>query len=136
MATGNTADDVGVGPLATEIQADCLGVGNLACQRRLLEIEKFDGVTINVPARSVSKGSNSIALTPKEFDLLLALIRRKGAVASRMELLKEVWGPLYVEHTQYLRVFMAQLRQKLEPDPAKPRYLLNEPGVGYRLRVD
>jgi len=49
--------------------------------------------------------------------------------------LKEVWGPPYVEHTQYLRVFMGQLRQKVEPEPAKPRFLINEPGIGYRLKV-
>ena len=56
-------------------------------------------------------------------------------MVTHRQLLKEVWGPSYVEHTHYLRVFMGQLRHKLEPDPAQPRYLLNEPGVGYRLRV-
>ena len=67
--------------------------------------------------------------------LLVTLVKYAGKVITHRQLLKEVWGPPYVDHTQYLRVFMGQLRQKLEVDPARPQYLLNEPGVGYRLKA-
>lgn len=98
-------------------------------------IEQFDDVTINVPARSVTKGSNQIALTPKEFDLLLALIRRKGAVASRIELLKEVWGHQAEVMTRTVDIHIAELRRKLEDDPATPRHILTVWKAGYRLQV-
>jgi two-component system KDP operon response regulator KdpE len=91
---------------------------------------------VDLGRRQVFVSGKEVHLTPIEYKLLTTLIRYAGKVLTHRQLLKEVWGPPYVEHTQYLRVFMAQLRQKLEPDPAKPRYLLNEPGVGYRLRVD
>jgi two-component system KDP operon response regulator KdpE len=64
------------------------------------------------------------------------LIRNAGKVVTHSQLLKEVWGPPHMNQTQYLRVYMAQLRHKLEADPARPRFFLNEPGVGYRLRLD
>lgn len=64
------------------------------------------------------------------------LARNAGRVLTHRQLLKDVWGPPYTEHTEYLRVFVGQLRHKLEQDPARPRYLLNEPGVGYRLKSD
>jgi len=98
-------------------------------------IEQFADVTINVPARSVTKGSNQIALTPKEFDLLLALIRRKGAVASRIELLKEVWGHQAEVMTRTVDIHIAELRRKLEDDPATPRHILTVWKAGYRLEV-
>jgi two-component system response regulator MtrA len=98
-------------------------------------IEQFDDVTINVPARSVMKGSNSVALTPKEFDLLLALIHRKGAVASRIELLKEVWGHQAEVMTRTVDIHIAELRRKLEDDPATPRHILTVWKAGYRLQV-
>ena len=79
-------------------------------------------------------GGSEVHLTPTEYKLLSVLIRYAGRVVTHRQLLKEVWGAAYVEHTGYLRVFMGQLRHKLEPDPARPRYLLNEPGVGYRLK--
>jgi two-component system KDP operon response regulator KdpE len=72
-------------------------------------------------------------LTPIEFKLLITLVRHAGKVLTHRHLLKEVWGPQRVEETHYLRVFMANLRRKLEADPARPRYLLTEQGVGYRL---
>ena len=76
-----------------------------------------------------------IKLTPTEYKLLAVLVRHAGRVVTHRQLLKEVWGPTYVEHTEYLRVFMGQLRHKLESEPARPRCLLNEPGVGYRMKV-
>jgi two-component system KDP operon response regulator KdpE len=85
--------------------------------------------------RQVFVGDAEVHLTPTEYKLLSTLIKHAGRVVTHRQLLKEVWGPPYVEHTQYLRVFMGQLRHKLEPDPAHPRFLLNEPGVGYRLKL-
>jgi DNA-binding response OmpR family regulator len=98
-------------------------------------VEQFDDVTINVPARSVLKGTTSVALTPKEFDLLLALIRRKGAVASRMELLKEVWGHQAEVMTRTVDIHISELRRKLEDDPATPRHILTVWKAGYRLQA-
>lgn len=100
-----------------------------------LAVEKFDNVTINVPARSVSKGETAVALTPKEFDLLLALVRRRGAVASRIELLKEVWGHQAEVMTRTVDIHIAELRRKLEDDPATPRHILTVWKAGYRLQA-
>jgi two-component system KDP operon response regulator KdpE len=77
-----------------------------------------------------------VHLTPIEYRLLAVLVRHAGKVVTHGQLLKEVWGPRYMNQTQYLRVYMAQLRHKLEADPARPRFFLNEPGVGYRLKFD
>ena len=74
-----------------------------------------------------------VKLTPIEFKLLSTLVRNRGKVLTHRQLLKEGWGPQRLEETPYLRVFMASLRRKLEADPARPRYLLTEQGVGYRL---
>lgn len=90
---------------------------------------------IDLVKREVFVGDSEVHLTPTEYKLLAMLVKHAGRVVTHRQLLSDVWGPPYVEHTQYLRVFMGQLRQKLEPDPAKPRYLVNEPGVGYRLKV-
>jgi len=90
---------------------------------------------VDLAKREVFVGAEEVHLTPTEYRLLGVLVKYAGKVVTHRQLLKEVWGPHYVEHTQYLRVFMGQLRQKLEPEPAKPRYLINEPGVGYRLKV-
>ena len=81
-----------------------------------------------------SCGGGEVHLTPNEYKLLTTLVKHAGKVLTHRQLLKEVWGPAY-EQTHYLRVYMGQLRHKLEPDPARPRYLMNEPGVGYRLKV-
>jgi two-component system KDP operon response regulator KdpE len=75
-----------------------------------------------------------VRLTPTEWQLLEVLARNRGRLVTRRQLLQDVWGPAYETETHYLRVFMAQLRRKLEPDPTRPRHLLTEPGMGYRLR--
>jgi len=98
-------------------------------------IERFGEVTINVPAHSVSKGQSVVALTPKEFDLLLALVRRRGAVASRLELLKEVWDHQAEVMTRTVDIHIAELRRKLEDDPATPRHILTVWKAGYRLQA-
>ena len=86
--------------------------------------------------RQVFRGSQEVHLTPTEYKLLAALVRHAGRVITHRQLLQEVWGASYVDQTHYLRVYMAQLRQKLESDSARPRLLTTEPGVGYRLRED
>jgi two-component system response regulator MtrA len=98
-------------------------------------VEEFGEVSINTLARSVKKGESEIALTPKEFDLLLALIRRRGAVASRLELLKEVWGHQAEVMTRTVDIHIAELRRKLENDPSSPHHILTVWKAGYRLQA-
>ena len=98
-------------------------------------VEEFGDVSINTLARSVKKHDNEVALTPKEFDLLLALVRRRGAVASRLELLKEVWGHQAEVMTRTVDIHIAELRRKLEDDPSTPRHILTVWKAGYRLQV-
>jgi two-component system KDP operon response regulator KdpE len=96
---------------------------------------RIDQLEINFDAREVKLASRVRHITPKECDMLQVLVSSAGKVVHHEQLLRQVWGPQAVEQVQYLRVFVKQLRQKLEPDPASPRYLVTEPGVGYRLRV-
>jgi two-component system, OmpR family, KDP operon response regulator KdpE len=95
----------------------------------------LDELRVDLGKREVFVGEKEVHLTPTEYKLLLVLIQHAGKVVTHRQLLKEVWGPPHTDNTQYLRVYMAQLRQKLEPNPARPQYLINEPGVGYRLKV-
>ncbi len=96
-------------------------------------IERFGAVEINPASRTVTKEGNSVGLSPKEFDLLLALVRRRGAVASRVELLREVWGHRVEVMTRTVDIHIAELRRKLEDDPSQPRYILTVWKAGYRL---
>jgi two-component system, OmpR family, KDP operon response regulator KdpE len=91
-------------------------------------------VRVDLVRRRVYRAGEEIHLTPTEYKLLATMIRHAGRVATHRQLLVEVWGANYAGQTHYLRVYMAQLRHKLEPDPARPRLLATEPGVGYRLR--
>jgi two-component system, OmpR family, KDP operon response regulator KdpE len=90
---------------------------------------------VDLGTRRVEVSGREVHLTPIEYRLLSVLVRHAGKVLTHRQLLKEVWGPSHVEHAHYLRIYMAQLRRKLEAEPAQPRFLLNEPGVGYRLAV-
>lgn len=90
---------------------------------------------VDLAARQVFLGEHEVHLTPTGYRLLTTLVRSAGRVVTHRQLLREVWGPPHVGNTHYLRVYMAQLRHKLEPDPGHPRLLLNEAGVGYRLNV-
>ncbi|MFD5513224.1 response regulator [Streptomyces sp. NPDC127051] len=92
-----------------------------------------DEFTVDLAARKVVRGERTVRLTPTEWHLLELLIAHPGHLVSQRRLLLEVWGPTYAEHTNYLRVYMAQLRRKLEADPSHPRYLITEPGMGYRF---
>lgn len=89
---------------------------------------------VDLERRQVFRADEEVHLTPMEYKLLVALIRHSGRVITHRQLLHEVWGANYVEQTQYLRVYMSQLRHKLERDPTRPRLLTTEPAVGYRLR--
>ena len=93
-------------------------------------------VRVDLIKREVRRNGEEVHLTPTEYKLLTLLIKHAGKVLTHRQMLKEVWGTNYAEQSHYVRVYMAQLRQKLEADPARPRLLLTEPGVGYRLRAD
>ncbi|HVU11966.1 MAG TPA: response regulator [Phototrophicaceae bacterium] len=96
-------------------------------------IFQTDGVRVDLTRRLVTVHGEEIKLTPTEYALLRLLIQNVGKALTHRQILREVWGTEYSEETHYLRVYIAQLRQKLEPDPARPQIILTEPGVGYRL---
>ncbi len=96
----------------------------------------FSDVTINFEKRQASKNGAEVHLTPIEFRLLACLAKHLGMVVTHRQLLTEVWGPTHAADTHYLRVYMKQLREKLEADPVQPKHLLTETGVGYRLVAD
>jgi two-component system KDP operon response regulator KdpE len=91
-------------------------------------------VEIDLEARQITSGGEPVHLTPIEFDLLRVLATHRGKLVTHRQLLHEVWGPGFENETHYLRVHVAHIRSKIEPDPSRPRYLITEPGVGYRLR--
>jgi two-component system, OmpR family, KDP operon response regulator KdpE len=91
---------------------------------------------IDLEKRRVLMGGNTVHLTPIEYRLLAELARNAGKVLTHSHLLRQVWGPGYAQQSHYLRVYMAQLRRKLEKNPSRPVHLLTEPGVGYRLKTD
>jgi two-component system KDP operon response regulator KdpE len=89
--------------------------------------------TVDLSAKRVVRQGGDVRLTPTEWQMLEVLVRNRGRLVTQRQLLREVWGPQYQTEANYLRVYAAQLRRKLEPDPSKPRYLLTEPGMGYRF---
>ncbi|MDB5036254.1 MAG: response regulator [Chlorobi bacterium] len=108
--------------------------------RHQLQVEVDDpvfrtgGLVVDLARRSVMVDGTEAKLTPKEYEILRNLVIHAGKVLTHQHLLREVWGPTYMGQNHYLRVFVGTLRGKIEPDPAKPRYIITEPGVGYRLR--
>jgi two-component system KDP operon response regulator KdpE len=90
-------------------------------------------IEIDVPERSVTVSGRRVKLTPHEFDLLRVLAQNEGKLLTHRMLLREVWGPAYQQEAHYVHVYISHLRAKIEPDPARPRYVLTEPGAGYRL---
>ncbi len=88
---------------------------------------------VDLEKRSVSLAGRAVALTPNEFRLLSLLAQNEGKLMTHQTILREVWGPAYGDESHYLHVYVSQLRRKIEPDPTRPRYLLTEPGAGYRL---
>jgi two-component system KDP operon response regulator KdpE len=112
-----------------------------AALRRAQEVEPAPLIvtadfTIDIAAAVVERGGERVRLTPTEWQLLALLARNEGKLVSQRQLLQEVWGPNFATETNYLRVYMAQLRRKLEPDPAHPKYLQTEHGMGYRLTTE
>jgi two-component system KDP operon response regulator KdpE len=97
---------------------------------------KVGELHVDLLRRQVAVGGAEVRLTPTEYKLLTTLIRHAGKVVTHQQLLREVWGPTHTDQAHYVRIYMAHLRHKLEAEPARPRYLLTEPGVGYRLAVD
>jgi two-component system KDP operon response regulator KdpE len=91
---------------------------------------------VHLLRRQVFVGEREVHLTPIEYRLLTTLVQNAGKVVTHQQLLRDVWGPTYTDQAHYVRVYMAHLRHKLETEPARPRYLLTEPGVGYRLAAD
>jgi len=91
--------------------------------------------TVDLAAKRVTREGADVRLTPTEWQLLEVLVRAAGRLVTQRQLLQEVWGPQYESESNYLRVYIAQLRRKLEPEPARPRYLLTEPGMGYRFQT-
>ncbi len=130
------ADDYVTKPFGPE---ELLARVRAALRRTLSAAEPATGrmergdVTIDFDRHRVYRAGEEVRLTPKEFDLLVLLAQRAGQVVTHRTILKAIWGANAVDQPEHLRVLMGQLRKKLEPDPARPRYLLTEPWVGYRL---
>ena len=91
--------------------------------------------TIDLAVKRVMRTGEEIKLTPTEWGVVEVLVRHQGKLVAQTQLLREVWGPQYGEETNYLRVFLAQIRRKLEPQPSNPRYFITEPGMGYRFQI-
>ncbi|MFD3550384.1 response regulator [Streptomyces sp. NPDC058655] len=96
-------------------------------------VVETDGFTVDLAAKKAVREGRDVRLTPTEWHLLEVLVRNGGKLVSQRQLLQEVWGPSYGTETNYLRVYMAQLRRKLEADPSHPRHFITEPGMGYRF---
>ena len=122
----------GVGELLARIRAALRRTTGIPASETPVTV--LGDLRIDVVHRQVFRADAEVHLTPIEYKLLVALVRHLGQVVTRRQLLQEVWGPEYTDASHYLRIYMQHLRHKLEADPARPRYLLTEPGVGYRLR--
>jgi two-component system KDP operon response regulator KdpE len=120
----------GIGELTARIRTALRHRGRRDVIPTVMEV---DGLTIDPMKRIVSRGGELVHLTPKEYDLLLLLARHTGRVVTHRTLLTTVWGPAHGDDLHYLRVFIGQLRQKIEQDPTQPRIVRTEPGVGYRM---
>jgi two-component system KDP operon response regulator KdpE len=117
-----------IGELLARLRAVLRRVG--PATEPVLEIGEL---VVDLEKRSVRMAGKAVRLTPHEFDLLRLLARNEGKLLTHSTILREVWGPAYQRESSYLHVYVSQLRRKLERDPARPRYILTEPGVGYRL---
>ncbi|EOI5776323.1 two-component system response regulator KdpE [Cronobacter malonaticus] len=131
---------------ADDFLAKPFGIGELQARLRVAlrrhgaasqsdPVVRFSDITVDLAARRITRGTEEIHLTPIEFRLLGVLLNNPGKVLTQRQLLSQVWGPNAVEHSHYLRIYMGHLRQKLESDPARPRHLLTETGVGYRFML-
>jgi two-component system KDP operon response regulator KdpE len=123
----------GMGELHARIRSVMRRTGIAGARDEPVTQYAFGELAIDLEQREVRMRGERVHITPVEFRILAALVRRGGKVITHRQLLREVWGPHHEEDGHYLRIYMRQLRGKLEDDPGMPRYLLNEPAVGYRL---
>ena len=138
QALDNTADDYVEKPFGV---AELLARLRAVLRNRLVRsgsapVVKVGEIEIDLVKRIVTRADAQVKLSPREYDLLSQLVRGAGKVMTHGHLLRAVWGEAHAEDVQYLRVFVGHLRQKLEVDPASPRLILTQPGVGYRFQVD
>ena len=129
------ADDYVTKPFGTEeLLARLRAVMRRSTEAAGDPVVEVGDLVIDVADRRVERAGQTVHLTPIEFDLLRVLAQHQGRLLTHRQLLREVWGPEYGAETHYLRVHVAHIRAKLEPDPSRPAYVITEPGVGYRLR--
>jgi two-component system KDP operon response regulator KdpE len=129
------ADDYVTKPFGTdELLARLRAVLRRADGAGAAAVVTLGDLEIDLADRTVARAGEEIRLTPTEWDLVHVLAKHAGKLVTHRQLLHEVWGPEFGEETHYLRVHVAHIRAKLEPDPSRPRYLITEPGVGFRLR--
>lgn len=121
----------GIGELLARIRVALRHRGNIALPATLMY--QRDGLRIDLIKREIVLEGTPLKLTPTEYGLLARLVRSAGQAVSHRQLLNDVWGPEYLEHTQYTRLYIGQLRAKIEKNPADPHFILTETGVGYRL---
>lgn len=140
LALDNGADDYMTKPFGSnELQARIRAALRHSSRRQVPEVEptfRSGPLEVDLHARIVKLSGEEVRLTPIEYKLLATLIRHAGLVLTHKQLLDEVWGPAYVDELHYLRVYMGQLRHKLEADPARPKLIRTESGIGYRLLVE
>ncbi|WP_437611420.1 two-component system response regulator KdpE [Erwinia sp. V71] len=120
----------GIGELLARVRVALRRHGSAQPQATVIS---FSAVTVDIAGRRVTRAGEELHLTPIEFRLLSFLLNNAGKVLTQRQLLTQVWGPNAVEHSHYLRIYMGHLRQKLEADPAQPRHLITETGIGYRF---
>jgi two-component system KDP operon response regulator KdpE len=120
----------GVGELLARLRA---ALRQRVVQAGRQSLLRAGDVTIDLVMRTVTRAGETVHLSPREYDLLAKLVEGAGKVVTHRQLLTAVWGPAHVDDVQYLRVFVGHLRQKLEPDPSAPRYIITEAGIGYRF---
>ena len=102
-------------------------------QERVITTADF---TIDLGAKQIHQDDSEVHLTPTEWQIVEVLSRNRGRLVTQQQLLQQVWGPQYERETHYLRIYMSQIRRKLEPDPSRPRYFITEPGMGYRFVME
>jgi len=122
----------GMGELLARVRA-ALRRSAPSTEEAMVVTEAF---TIDLAAKRITNGGGEVRLTPTEWHLVEVLVRNSGRLVTQGALLREVWGPEYGTETNYLRVYMAHIRRKLEPDPSEPRYFITEPGMGYRFEPE
>jgi two-component system, OmpR family, KDP operon response regulator KdpE len=129
------ADDYVTKPFSSEeLTARLRAVLRRSAEGSSSPVVAVGDLQIDLADRSVVRGGRDVHMTPIEFDLLKVLAQHRGKLVTHRQLLREVWGPGYQDELHYLRVHIAHIRAKIEPDPSRPRFLVTDPGVGYRLR--